>query len=345
MNQPLVSIMIPNFNHSRFLDECFDSVLSQTYTNCEILFLDNQSGDNSLDIAKKYIKYGVKINRNAQNIFNTSFRVLSEQLAQGDYIMLVGADDALEPRCVEKCVSILQAHPSVGYVHVERNFFDENGNITELDPFFRCSFVAPGRAVMPIYMVTTIAHPAQGMIRRSAFGRIEGYQREVDHANTDRSLWFYLSAVSDYAYLREKLCRVRVSSRSETSSTIKNFQHPLLCHMIINEFLRYAQQFGISEVLARKDEALKRLAHECLGYAGKMLQISEYQIAWSYLEYARLLDRSISEDDDWKKLSEMVDTKEIDIEYILSKDTAYSARKRSYEPPEGFTPIVDTSHV
>lgn len=338
-SHPLVSIMIPNYNHSRYLDECIQSALAQTWPNTEVLLLDNQSADSSIEVAEKYASQGVCINRNAFNILNRSYRVLSEQLAQGEFLLLMGADDAIEPTFVEKAMRIMLRYPQVGYVHVERNFMDEQGNTIELDPFFNCSFVAPGRNVMPIYMVTTIAHPAQGLVRRSAFNRIGGYQREVDHMNADKSLWFYLSSVSDYAYIREKLCRIRVSANNQTALTRQNFQHPVLCHMIINEFCRYAEQFGFPEVLARKEESLRRLAGDFLIYAGGMLACGSFEGAWAYLAYARIVCRDITGQERWQKLNNMVKTETVDMEYITQHDTMFAARKRGYEPPQGFEPI------
>ena len=74
MNQklPLVSIMIPNYNHSMYLDQCIVSAKNQTYENIEIVILDNSSGDNSVQVAAKYIKDGIRVCRNPFNILNTS---------------------------------------------------------------------------------------------------------------------------------------------------------------------------------------------------------------------------------------------------------------------------------
>ena len=337
--EPLVSILIPNFNHSRYLDECVQSALAQTYRNTEIIVLDNQSNDNSVEILARYQKDGVRVCRNCINIMNLNYQMLAEYLAGGEFFVLLGADDALQPAFIEKAVAVMTRYPSVGYVHGERDFMREDGSPVELDPFFDCSFVAPGRAVMPIYMVTTIAHPAQGLVRRSAFERIGGYAMEIDHMNADKSLWFYLSAVSDYGYIREKMCRIRVSSNNQTALTQQNFQHPVLCHLIVNDFARYAKQFGYTEVTARKEEALRRLARDFLLYAGGMLVNEEYEGAFAYLTYARILDRGIQDDDAWKKLMTMHANKQPDRDYIASRNTMFEVRKRSYAPPAGFESI------
>ncbi len=336
---PLVSIMIPNFNHSRYLDECIQSVLAQTYANKEIILLDNQSTDDSMEVAAKYRKHGVRVCCNAYNILALTYNVLSNNLANGDYLLLMGADDAILPTFAEQAVAIMESHPNVGYVHGERDFMREDGSLIELDPFFNCSFVAPGESVMPIYMVTTIAHPAQGIVRRSAFMRIGGYEMEIDHMNADKSLWFYLSAVCDYAYIREKMCRIRVGGTNQTALTQQNFQHPVLCHLIINDFARFAAQYGYPKVLARKEEALRRLAKDFLVYAGGMLANENYQGALSYLTYAKILDRAIVGNETWQRLLRMHDEKKPDIEFIRASDVMFERRTRNFPPPEGFKPI------
>ena len=54
MNTPLVSIIIPNYNHAQYLEKRIDTVLNQTYQNIEVIILDDQSTDNSLEVIKKY---------------------------------------------------------------------------------------------------------------------------------------------------------------------------------------------------------------------------------------------------------------------------------------------------
>jgi glycosyltransferase involved in cell wall biosynthesis len=331
--------MIPNFNHSRYLDECIRSALDQTWPHCEIVVLDNQSEDDSVAIAAKYQERGVRVCLNMQNMMSKSYRLLADRLTSGEYMLLLGADDAIHPEFAERAVRVMQRHPNVGFVHGERDFVLEDGTVIELDPFFTCSFVAPGENVMPIFMVTTIAHPAQGFFRRSAFERIGGYEMEIDHMNADKSLWFYLSSVCDYAYIREKMCRIRVSSDTQTSLTVRNFQHPVLCHLTINDFVRFARQYGYPKVLARKEEALQRLAQDCLIWAGGALAAGERENARSFLDYARLLDRGVSATERWQRLNSMRESEKPDLEYITGRDVMFTARKRNYAPPEGFVPM------
>lgn len=339
MADPLVSILIPNYNHSIYLDECIKSAIQQTWDNKEIIVLDNQSLDNSVDIAVKYIKDGVRICRNITNVFNRSYHILAEQLSAGKYFILLGADDALEPDFIKKAVRIMERYPNVGYVHGERDFICEDGSRIVLDPFFNCSFICAGESIMPLYMITTIAHPAQGVVRRAAFDACGGYEMEIDHMNADRSLWFYLSAVSDYAYIREKCTRIRISSGTETALTQRNFQHPILCHLALKDMLRFARQKNYPKVLAREKEALSRLAREFVGYAGKQIRYNNFEGGLRYLRYAEVVSREIVEDTCWRRLNKICKQQQRDDAYLKSIDTAYLARKRGYTPPENFTEI------
>ena len=333
---PLVSIMIPNYNHSRYLDECIQSALNQTWPNIEIVVLDNQSTDDSVKIVSKYIDQGVRICQNATNLLNRSYIILADHLTSGEFMLLLCADDYIHSSFVQNAVKIMLCNPSVGYVHGERDFVNSDGEITTLDPFFNCSFIAPGENVMPIYMMTSIAHPSQGIFRRSAFEKIGGYIMEIDHGNADKSLWFYLSAVSDYAYIRNKMCYIRVGTETETFISKQNFQHPVLCHLIINDYLRYAERFGYKQVLERKEEALFRLAKEFMGYASGMFEINNYDMAYSYLLYSEIVNRKIKNEQLWKDLMRKCLNRDLKHEHDPESSMENTRKKRNYNPPDGY---------
>ena len=191
MNKPLVTLMIPNRNHSRYLGQCIESALGQTYRPIDVVVLDNCSDDDSIETASRYIDRGVRVCKNPLNIINASYDVLVA-LTESDYLMLLCADDLLKPAFVESCVRVMEQHPRVGYVHCERDYIDTQGNVTELDPFYNCSFIAPGESALPIYMLTDVAQPAQCLFRRTVFERALRYETEFDHANADKDLWFKL---------------------------------------------------------------------------------------------------------------------------------------------------------
>ncbi len=336
---PLVSILIPNYNHSRYLDQCIQSALAQTYPNKEIVLMDNNSTDDSIEVARKYIKEGVLVCKNQKNIWNRNYRMLAEEFCRGKYFILLCADDYLMPHFIENAVAIMEKYPSVGYVHGEKDFVTAEEELIETDPFYKCSFVAPGRETMSVYMVTTVAHPTQGVVRKEAFDSIGGYDMSITHMNADRSLWFYLSYEWDAAYIRDKMCRIRIGCQTETFITQENFRHPILCHLIIKEFVSFARMNNLPAVYGREEEALKRLAGEFVGYAGGMLRVNNIEKAKAYLDYAQILSRNIVEEEIFFNFSQMVKKGTVNRSFLEEQEKKTLQHQRSYEPPQGYEEI------
>lgn len=108
-NHPLVSIIIPNYNHARFLEERIQSVLNQTYQNFELIILDDKSTDNSLEIINKYkddphISHIVINEENTGSPFKQWTKGFS--LTKGDLIWIAESDDSCSPFFLEKLVPL-----------------------------------------------------------------------------------------------------------------------------------------------------------------------------------------------------------------------------------------------
>ncbi len=340
---PLVSIMIPNRNHAGFLGTCIESALNQTYDNIEIVVLDNCSDDNSIDVASRYINRGVSVCRNPHNIFNNSYKVLS-RLTQGKYMTLLCADDLIKPEFIKKCVNIMEKNSEVGYVHCERDYIDTYGKITELDPFYNCSFIAPGHSALPIYMLTDVAQPAQCLFRRSTFNSVHGYDTEFDHTNADKELWFKLSLISDYAYLREKLALIRIHEARESIIGFRNFFHPLAMYLSIDSQAKRGALSGCSNVVERLPAAFEKLAGESLQIALSCLKENDRGLAKKYLLFSRIVFSDIVNTENFNNVSELCARD--DDTFKNSNDdveNVFVYRKRSYPPPEGYT-MIEENH-
>lgn len=94
----MISVIIPVYNAEKFLEKCITSVLNQTYSDFEILLINDGSKDNSLNLCKKLSEKNPKISfYNKENGGAASARNLGLDNAKGDYICFVDADDFLEP--------------------------------------------------------------------------------------------------------------------------------------------------------------------------------------------------------------------------------------------------------
>ena len=101
-SEPLVSIIIPVYNVSRYLPQCFDSVTSQTYRNLEIIVIDDGSTDDSGSICDQYAEKDDRIHViHTDNRGLASARNLGLENVSGEYISFIDSDDWIEPQTIE----------------------------------------------------------------------------------------------------------------------------------------------------------------------------------------------------------------------------------------------------
>ncbi len=118
--EPLVSIVTPVYNCEKYLKECIESVLAQTYSNWDYTIVNNCSTDGTREIAERYARADKRIRVHTNEEFldiianaNKAFRLIS---ADSKYCKSVSADDWLFPECIARMVAVAEANPSVGIV-------------------------------------------------------------------------------------------------------------------------------------------------------------------------------------------------------------------------------------
>jgi len=127
-NNDLVSIVVPVYNAARFLEDTIATVQNQTYTNWELIFIDDCSSDNSVEIIQKYLKDDkrIKLFKNSVNSHAALARNKGIDESKGGYIAFLDADDLWDPTKLEKQVKFMQqmdcAFSFTGY-----EFADEEG--------------------------------------------------------------------------------------------------------------------------------------------------------------------------------------------------------------------------
>ena len=127
-NNPLVSVIMPCYNHERYVGQSIESVLNQTYDNIEFIVLDNGSSDHSYDVIKKYESQIDQILQFDKNDINQAGRVLLEHCT-GNYIAFMTSDDIWEKEKIEKQMSVLKSNKKVKACFTWVNMVDENMNI------------------------------------------------------------------------------------------------------------------------------------------------------------------------------------------------------------------------
>ncbi|MBU5488415.1 glycosyltransferase [Clostridium sp. MSJ-8] len=341
---PLVSILIPNYNYGCYLKQCLDSVLNQTYENYEVIFRDNNSLDNSYEVALSYIpkfkERGIfySVSRNKYNVGSFKNSCKCARDCEGDYMMYLSSDDYLEPTFIEKCMRILIDNQNVGMVMTHRNEVDEFGKVYEQPPFYNKSCIIDGEAQASVFMMSGIAVPSQVVCRRSIFNKTDPFMLSLQVAG-DWCQNFLFSCFSDIGYIKEPLCNYRIHSGNETNVSEINlfgiFEH----YQIINYFLKLGNEFKYKNVIERYNEAIKKLGSMCLRYTLKMLKADEMISAKRYLQLAPVFDENIIKNEQYKKMKSWVKLSSNELKEIL-KNEQDIVRKVSYDPPIGSKEII-----
>lgn len=104
MRFPKVSILIPVFNREKYIAECIQSALDQTFVGLEVVVVDNASDDGTWDICQQFAMRDprVRVFRNKENIGPVRNWIRCAQEARGEYSKILFSDDLLEPDCIER---------------------------------------------------------------------------------------------------------------------------------------------------------------------------------------------------------------------------------------------------
>lgn len=123
-----VSLIIPCYNYGHFAAEAIESALAQTNPPDEILFIDDASSDDSVEVAKRY-EPRIRVERNAANLGAVANFNRAVSLTRGDYVCLLGADNRFRSDYVEKTKAVLDAHADVGIAYTHFALFGQKAAI------------------------------------------------------------------------------------------------------------------------------------------------------------------------------------------------------------------------
>jgi len=127
MKNPKISVIIPLYNHEKYIREAVHSVLKQTFSDFELLIINDGSSDGSEEVVNsikdKRIRYFAQENQGAYNTINRGI-----ELAKGEYVSILNSDDAYYTNRFEEFLKILEADHSINAVFSHIEFIDDQGN-------------------------------------------------------------------------------------------------------------------------------------------------------------------------------------------------------------------------
>jgi glycosyltransferase involved in cell wall biosynthesis len=214
---PAVSVVIPNYNHARYLRQRIDSVLEQTYPELEVIVLDDASTDESRPLIAGYAKDArVRVVFNERNSGNT-FRQWNKgvHLARGEYIWIAESDDYADSRFLERLTPILNGDAEIAFVYCrskrvlgegETNQFadPEVSELTRLR--WTTDYIADGLAECSHYLVqrNTIPNVSAVLFRKASYEHAGGADETLKLCG-DWKLWASMAMTGKIAYVAEPL--------------------------------------------------------------------------------------------------------------------------------------------
>jgi glycosyltransferase involved in cell wall biosynthesis len=117
ISQPLVSVLMPAYNRQQYIEEAIDAVLASSYTNFELIIVDDHSVDNTLTIAHRYASKDdrVKVFQNERNLDQFPNRNRAASLASGSIIFCADSDDTIFPDALQYIVDQFEAFPDINF--------------------------------------------------------------------------------------------------------------------------------------------------------------------------------------------------------------------------------------
>ena len=209
----LVSIITPSFNSSKFIDDCLNSILSQTYSNWELLIVDDCSEDDSKDIISSFslIDKRIKPIFLKDNVGAAEARNIAIRKAKGRYIAFLDSDDLWDLHKLEKQLSFMMKN-DIAFSYSTYQFISEDGKVLSN------LILAPKMMTYHTYLKNTIIGCLTVIIDREKTGNFEMPNIRSSH---DMALWLLILKRGFSAYgLNENLARYRVVSSSNTANKI-----------------------------------------------------------------------------------------------------------------------------
>lgn len=183
---PLISVVIPLYNHERFIIQALESVYSQSVMPKEVIVVDDGSQDNSLDIARTFaaahpetMSVWSHANQGAHYTINSGI-----QRATGEYVAILNSDDVFHPERFSQCLAFFDSDPELTAVFTGISFIDDKGN-SKRNPWYeqaREFYDQTGDLSLALINGNFIMTTSNIIVRRSVFNEI-GYFSALRYAH------------------------------------------------------------------------------------------------------------------------------------------------------------------
>lgn len=213
MKENLVSIIVPVYNAENFLEDTINSVLNQTYSNWELILVNDASKDNSKKIIEKYLNDKIKLIDMKQNGGVSKARNKGVDSAKGDYIAFLDADDLWEKEKLEKQIEIIEKDSNIGLIFTGTRYIDENSNN------YNYVLEVPETISYKELLKQNIISCSSVLVKKE---HVMKYKMQNDGMHEDFAVWLQiLKEGIKVVGINEPLLIYRISRNSKSSNKVK----------------------------------------------------------------------------------------------------------------------------
>ena len=215
-HMPRVSVVIPTYNRADLIGETIASVLNQSYTDFELIVVDDGSTDNTREVVSSFnapITYSYQSNQGISPARNNAIKA-----SNSEYIALLDSDDVWVSNKLEHQVKLLESQPDVGCVYCDYEFIEKDGNRVPSPPSYISYPLKRGRILKDL-MYFDFIFPSNLLIRRSCFQDVGLFDAEMTPAE-DLDLLLQISKRYLIDYAPERLCYIRRHLDNTPSNSI-----------------------------------------------------------------------------------------------------------------------------
>ena len=262
MKTPLVSIITPTYNHEKYIGECIESVLSQTFPDWEQIIIDDASTDRTPEIIEQYAKKDrrIKLIRHKKNygiyrLADTYNEALN--ISNGEFIAVLEGDDFWPEYKLEKQIpsfddkDVVLSWGKVGVTTEEGKLYD----ITPKKPSNKEIVIYNNRPVgniLKILLFKNVIPASSVMIRKEGLLSIEGFQQFYGIPVVDYPTWLHLSLKGHFAYINKILGYWRNHSSQVTKTSYFrqarfNYRFKIVEHFYDSLSYEIKNRIGVTE--------------------------------------------------------------------------------------------------
>jgi glycosyltransferase involved in cell wall biosynthesis len=267
-----VSVVIPCYNYGHFLEDAVTSVLDdQEGVDVRVLIIDDASPDDSAEVARKIAARDPRVDVTVHATNKGNIATYNEGLlewADGDYCVLMSADDRLTPGALQRARDLLDAHPSVGFVYGHPLWIMHGAPLPAARTKVRGWSVWSGQWWLERRFrdaENPITSP-EVVVRTSVHKRVGGYDARLPHA-ADMELWMRLAANADVGFIRgvdQAYYRLHEQNMRSAFNSLMDLRERRLAFEVLLE--RYGERLSNA---TRMSEFVRRaLGREALWAAG-----------------------------------------------------------------------------